>query len=112
MNILWKEKKEFMSFVQEKGTHGCLKKNQLCRTFFIKWFNKGKSTKDTFLTARRGANVLSQERGTIHQQKPSAGEMKRTFWRTLERTKATLTTVTCCVKIQNDCSELFEPDKD
>jgi hypothetical protein len=23
-------------------------------------------------------------------------------------TKATLTIVTCCVKIQNDCSELFE----
>jgi hypothetical protein len=28
---------------------------------------------------------------------------------TLKRlTKATLTTVTCCVKIQNDCSESFE----
>jgi hypothetical protein len=28
--------------------------------------------------------VSSQERGTINQQKPSAGEMERTVWRTLE----------------------------
>jgi hypothetical protein len=29
--------------------------------------------------------VSNQEQGTINQQKPSAGEMKRTFWRTLEQ---------------------------
>jgi hypothetical protein len=29
--------------------------------------------------------MSSQERGTINQQKPSAGEIERTFWRTLDK---------------------------
>jgi hypothetical protein len=32
--------------------------------------------------------AMCQERGTINQQKPSAGEMEITFSRTLERRKA------------------------
>jgi hypothetical protein len=86
------------------------------------WFQSGKSTTDQFfalcqilekcnefnITTHHLFIDLKAAYDTIIRNEVYVGISELNFPTKLIRlTKATLTTVTCCVKIQNDCSESF-----
>jgi hypothetical protein len=86
-------------------------------------FQSGKSTTDQLFALRQVLEKCNEFNITTHhlfidfkaaydtiiRNEVYVGMLELSFPTKLIRlTKATLTTVTCCVKIQNDCSESFE----